>query len=97
MLGTTEGILLFDIKKERFLNDTLPSLYSLKPTVLVRQGEYIYIGAEEGLYTYTLSGGKLEKLVSIPADVRIHAVLCQMFSRIWKGMDYICMIPRPRN
>ncbi|WP_300701633.1 two-component regulator propeller domain-containing protein [Bacteroides sp.] len=87
MLGTTEGILLFDIKKERFLNDTLLSLHSLKPTVLVRQGDCIYIGAEEGLYTYTLSGGKLEKLVSIPADVRIHAVLCQMFSRIWMATE----------
>lgn len=83
MLGTTEGILLFDIKKQCFLKDALPSLHSLKPTVLVRQGECIYIGAEEGLYTYTLPGGKLEKLVSMPADVRIHAVLCQMFSRIW--------------
>lgn len=87
MLGTTEGILLFDTQKECFLNDTLPSLHSLKPTVLVRQGECIYIGAEEGLYTYTLSGGKLEKLVSLPADVRIHAVLCQMFSRIWMATE----------
>ena len=38
MLGTTEGILLFDVKKECFLNDTLFSLHSLKPTVLARQG-----------------------------------------------------------
>ena len=87
MLGTAEGILLFDIKKECFLNDTLPSLHLLKPTVLVRQGEYIYIGAEDGVYTYTLSGGKLERLVSMPARIRIHAILCQMFSRIWMATE----------
>ena len=87
MLGTAEGILLFDIKKECFLNDTLPSLHLLKPTVLVRQGEYIYIGAEDGVYTYTLSGGKLERLVSMPAGIRIHAILCQMFSRIWMATE----------
>lgn len=87
MLGTAEGILLFDIKKECFLNDTLPSLHLLKPTVLVRQGEYIYIGAEDGVYTYTLSGGKLERLISMPAGIRIHAILCQMFSRIWMATE----------
>lgn len=87
MLGTAEGILLFDIKKECFINDTLPSLHLLKPTVLVRQGEYIYIGAEDGVYTYTLSGGKLERLVSMPAGIRIHAILCQMFSRIWMATE----------
>ena len=87
MLGTAEGILLFDIKKECFLNDTLPSLHLLKPTVLMRQGEYIYIGAEDGVYTYTLSGGKLERLVSMPAGIRIHAILCQMFSRIWMATE----------
>ena len=87
MLGTAEGILLFDIKKECFLNDTLPSLHLLKPTVLIRQGEYIYIGAEDGVYTYTLSGGKLERLVSMPAGIRIHAILCQMFSRIWMATE----------
>ena len=87
MLGTAEGILLFDIKKECFINDTLPSLHLLKPTVLVRQGEYIYIGAEDGVYTYTLSGGQLERLVSMPAGIRIHAILCQMFSRIWMATE----------
>ena len=87
MLGTAEGILLFDIKKECFINDTLPSLHLLKPTVLVRQGEYIYIGAEDGVYTYTLSGGKLERLISMPAGIRIHAILCQMFSRIWMATE----------
>lgn len=100
MLGTAEGILLFDIKKECFLNDTLPSLHLLKPTVLVRQGEYIYIGAEDGVYTYTLSGGKLERLVSMPAGIRIHAICVRCSAEYgWqpKGMDYLCTMPKPRS
>ncbi len=88
MLGTTEGILLFDVKGERFLNDTLSSsLHLLKPTTLVRQGDYIYIGAENGVYTYSLSNGALSKLVDIPANVRIHAILCQMFNQIWMATE----------
>lgn len=84
MLGTAEGILLFDVKGERFLNDTLSaSLHLLKPTVLVAQKDYIYIGAEKGLYTYSVKDGVLEKLVDMPARVRIQSVLCHMFSRIW--------------
>ncbi|HCC51958.1 MAG TPA: hybrid sensor histidine kinase/response regulator [Porphyromonadaceae bacterium] len=84
MLGTAEGILLFDVKGERFLNDTLSSsLHLLKPTTLVRQGDYIYIGAENGVYTYSLSNGVLSKLADIPANVRIHTILCQMFNQVW--------------
>lgn len=57
MLGTIEGILLFDVEKQRFLNDTLSSsLHMLKPTTLVRQDSCIYIGTEQGVYTYTLPG-----------------------------------------
>ena len=38
MLGTTSGVLLFDIGKERILNDTLPHpLHLLRPTAMVRQ------------------------------------------------------------
>lgn len=84
MLGTAEGILLFDVKGGRFQNDTLSaSLHLLKPSTLVRQGDYIYIGTEEGVYTYSLRDGVLKKLVELPDKVRIHGILCQMFNRIW--------------
>lgn len=64
MLGTAEGVLLFDVKGERFLSDTLSAaLRTLKPTVLVQQGDCIYIGAEKELYTYSPHSGALEKVV----------------------------------
>lgn len=88
MLSTADEILLFDVKNERFLNDTLSaSLHLLKPTALVRQGDCIYIGARKGLYTYSLSSGMLEKLVDLPAKARIQTVLCQMFSRVWMATE----------
>lgn len=88
MLGTSEGILLFDAAKERFINDTLSTAFHrLKPTVLVRQGDKIYIGAEGGVYTYSLPEGVLTKVVSMPIEVRIHSVLCQMFNKIWMATE----------
>ena len=88
MLGTAEGVLLFDAKRGCFLNDTLPAtLHMLRPTVLVRQGDLIYIGAENGVYTYTLSNGILDKLVDMPNYVRVHAILCQMFNQVWMATE----------
>ena len=63
MLGTAEGILLFDVKKECFLSDTLSSsLHGLQPAALVRQDDCIYIGTEEGVYIYTLSSCRTDKV-----------------------------------
>ena len=88
MLGTAEGILLFDVKKACFLTDTLSSsLHRLHSAVLARQGDCIYIGADEGVYAYTLSNSVLEKLVDMPAGIRMHAILCQMFNRIWLATE----------
>lgn len=78
----------FDVKKECFLSDTLSSsLHGLQPAALVRQDDCIYIGTEEGVYIYTLSNGILEKLVDMPAGIRVHAILCQMFNRIWLATE----------
>jgi len=88
MLGTAKGILLFDAQKECFLSDTLSTaLHRLQPIVLVRQDDCIYIGAEGGVYMYTLSGGTLEKLVDLPSGIKAHAILCQMFNRIWMATE----------
>lgn len=94
MLGTAEGILLFDVKKECFLSDTLSSsLHGLQPAALVRQDDCIYIGTEEGVYIYTLSNGILEKLVDMPAGIRVHAILCRClieYGWLRREMDFIC-------
>lgn len=84
MLGTTGGILLFDVQGGHFMNDTLSTaLHSLKPSTLVKQGEYVYIGAEDAVYTYFLRDGSLKKLVELPAKTQINGILCQMLNRVW--------------
>lgn len=84
VLGTEEGILLFDAGKKRFFDDALPAaMHRLKNAVLMRLGEDLYIGADNGLYKYTRRDGTFEKLASMPAGVHIHALLCQFFNRIW--------------
>lgn len=84
MLGTTEGILLFDVQGGHFMNDTLSTaLHSLKPSTLVKQGEYVYIGAEDAVYTYFLRDGSLKKLVELPAKTQINGILCRMLNRVW--------------
>ena len=84
MIGTAEGILLFDVKGGHFMSDTLSTaLHLLKPSALVRQGDCVYIGTESGVYTYSLQDGTLKKLVELPTKARIHGILCQMFNRIW--------------
>ena len=85
MIGTAEGILLFDVKGGHFMSDTLSTaLHLLKPSALVRQGDCVYIGTESGVYTYFLRDGSLKKLVELPIKARIHGILCQMFSIFWQ-------------
>lgn len=88
MLGTTEGVLLFDAKEGCFLKDVLPTpLHRLQPTSLIHEGNCVYIGGDDGLYMYTLSTGTLEKLVVMSPDVRIHAILCQGVNQIWLATE----------
>ena len=88
MLGTTEGILLFDVKGERFLNDTLSAtLHSLKPLTLLRQDDDIYIGTKGKVYMYSLQNGALETLLDLHDKVQINSILCQTPNRIWVATE----------
>ena len=84
MLGTTEGIILFDIPGERFLNDTLSSaVHLLKPQTLIQQGDEIYIGTSRGVYTYHPGTNNLQRLLKLPDGLQIQAILCQMVNYLW--------------
>lgn len=85
MLGTGEGILLFDASREgRFLSDTLSAaVHGLCPSSLARHDGSVYIGTEDAVYDYSLQDGDLEKLVTLPTESKVQAVLCQPFNRLW--------------
>lgn len=84
MLGTTEGVILFNATNHTFLNDTLStSLHILKPQKLTRDGEEIYIGTKERIYTYQPRNGHLQHLIEMPGNAPIQAMLCQKDDCIW--------------
>ncbi len=88
MIGSTGGLLLFDVQRERFLNDTLSAfIHALQPTALARENDLIYIGTQGGVYTYSLTQGNLTPLFTLPKDIRPHAILCQMHTRVWIGTE----------
>lgn len=88
LLATECGILLFDINKERFLNDSLSlSLHKLQPNILIRYGDSIYIGADKGVYVYTLSNSTLKKIVDIPVGIKIKDILCDSINRVWLATE----------
>ncbi len=84
MLGTKEGILLFDVSSGRFLSDTLSaSVHGLYPSALVRHDGRVYIGTEDAVYDYGLRDGNLEKVMSLPTDSKVQAILYQPFHKLW--------------
>lgn len=88
MVGTTGGILLFDVQHRRFLADTLSAaLHALQPTTLTYTDNRIYIGVAGGVYVYSLTQDTLEHLLTLPHDIQPHAILCQMHTRLWIGTE----------
>mgnify|MGYP002238016752 CR=1 FL=1 len=61
------------------------SLESLSPTVVARQGDYIYIGSNNKVYTYSLAANTLSSFVLSDnlKDKNITAILQQSPTRIW--------------
>lgn len=78
----------FDVKGERFLNDTLSAtLHSLKPLTLLRQDDDIFIGTKGKVYMYSLQNGALETLLDLHDKVQINSILCQTPNRIWVATE----------
>lgn len=92
-------LLLFSNKKKLLLFNTetsqfsckMPesSLESLSPTVVARQGDYIYIGSNNKVYTYSLAANTLSSFVLSDnlKDKNITAILQQSPTRIWIGTE----------
>lgn len=92
-------LLLFSNKKELFLFNTetllfsrkmpISSLESLSPTAVARQGDYIYIGSNNRLYTYSLTANTLSSIIlgNNLKDKNITSILQQSPTRIWIGTE----------
>ena len=62
--GKDENLLRFDTGTRRFSDTPLhPSLLSISPTAISRQGDNIYIGSYEGMFVYSISRNTLENVL----------------------------------
>lgn len=88
LLSTPEGLLLFDIATSRFIDNSLSAaMRKLIATTISRQGDYIYIGTNNGLFSYSIANGQLEMLTKSLEHVQVQAVLRQSASRIWVATE----------
>ena len=75
MISSLDGVSFFDIQNRKFTEKDLPSVMTLwRDAYLTRKGEFIYVGANNALYTYSLLTRKVEKMVDLPKAVKIQAI-----------------------
>ena len=89
LVSTPNGLTLFNISEERFIDEALSSaMHKMVASTLYRHDEQIYIGTQEqGLYSYSILDGKFEKVNPILDTKRIQAVLQQSPTRIWVATE----------
>lgn len=89
LVSTPNGLTLFNISEERFIDEALSSaMHKVVASTLYRHDEQIYIGTQEqGLYSYSILDGKFEKVNPILDTKRIQAVLQQSPTRIWVATE----------
>ncbi|MEG2573593.1 MAG: two-component regulator propeller domain-containing protein, partial [Bacteroides sp.] len=88
MIGTDNGLTMFDTNQMRFLKDKLRSnVKSLIPVCLVKSNEYIYIGTGEGLFQYHIAKQELSPLTQALKGKKIQSVLKQSGSRLWVATE----------
>lgn len=87
--GNDKQLLLFDTETRRFSNAPLhPSLSSVSPTTISRQGDNIYIGSYQGIFIYSIPHNTLEHIM--PDELQgkqILAILQQSPICLWIGTE----------
>lgn len=102
LISTQEGLTLFDIKESRFVDDCFsPAMHNIVASTLYRHGDVIYIGTpEDGLYCYSITQEKLEKVTPTLDTKQIQAVLQQSPTRIWvatEGGGLVLLNPKTKE
>lgn len=102
LISTQEGLTLFDIKESRFVDDCFsPAMHNIVASTLYRHGDVIFIGTpEDGLYCYSITQEKLEKVTPTLDTKQIQAVLQQSPTRIWvatEGGGLVLLNPKTKE
>lgn len=85
----SKSLLLFDTETQQFSNEPLhPSLLSISPTTISRQGDNVYIGSYKGVFVYSISRKTLEDITPNELqDKQILAILQQSPICLWIGTE----------
>ena len=83
------GLFLFNIETQQFSEKPLhPSLTGIQPTILHKQGDYIYIGSYNGIYSYSISKKSVEHI--LPKQLKnkqVYSILRQSPIYLWVGTE----------
>lgn len=83
LLGTSKGIIFFDIPTGQFLEANF--LKNTQTAAFYRNGNTIYIGSDH-VYTLSLTEKKLKRLVTLPIVTKIQTLLDES-DEIWIGTE----------
>ena len=85
----SKSLLLFDTETQQFSNEPLhPSLLSISPTTISRQGDNVYIGSYKGVFVYSISRKTLKDITPNELqDKQILAILQQSPICLWIGTE----------
>lgn len=89
LISTAEGLIMFDIKESKFVDDSFSTvMHKTIASTLYRNGDLIYIGTPlDGLYSYSITQKKFEKVIPILGTKQIQAILQQSPTRIWVATE----------
>lgn len=102
LISTAEGLIIFNIKESKFTDDFLSgAMHKLVASALCKRGDQVYIGTtSEGLYSYSIPEGTLEKITPILDNKQIQAILQQSPTRIWiatEGSGLFLVNPKTKD
>lgn len=83
ILGTFKGVLFFDTKERKFTPLPNKQLAALSVNYIMKDQDKVYIGTNNGLYSYSLSTNVLEQLFPKLLNKKVQCILKQSGYRLW--------------
>lgn len=89
LVNTSDGLYRFYLPDSAFVRSGLPeALFHLQATALYRYGDYLYVGAADGLWRYTFSSHQLDHLYQASLGKKeILALLQEGDKYLWIGTE----------
>ena len=84
LLGTQQGIILFNSKEKKFIS---PLTHHFACFCILKTYKEIYIGSDDGLFTYDINEQKMIPSFPIFRGIRIQTILQQAPDKLWVATE----------